>query len=436
MPDTDTLTPEAGPQPPEKTRMSRGIRDEKEKKNAKGENRDPGQRKRLGHDKQGQSKTRQAINAVRDPLKAAREKAQKLNPLNSMKNLREKLSPKQALKGGGKKLLKAGAQRAVVALATVSWPVWAVIGGILLIIVVFVTVMGPGGTDPNALTKLTLTMTGPTEAVTGAELDYQINVGYPGTAQDILITDNIPLGTEFISSGQKATCDNGICNNASKTITWSLRENVILQNSLLSNVSSILSLKLKATANNSFLINQAEGTVMGEGLPPGDGGGPPAEGYIPPQPETNNCGGKYDFSKWPELNSVGNFGDPQCNFSKESLGNLINVKEPNPEYANIWFNIIVPGEAVNYSPNTHAPPSSGTPDAGGAWGLYQMGSSKPPPPGQPPPAPGNNGIYDRGDVNWELQTTNAIAYWKLIHCNFWSYWEAYRKAGLRDVDHC
>lgn len=329
--------------------------------------------------------------------------------------------------GGG---AASGGSAAVGGAAAASSPVLLivliVVGILILIIIIIVMMAGAGGASQNQTSDLKITKAGPTEAQIGDELLYQITVIYPKQATDIVITDNIPDGTEYISSDQKTTCDNGECNTTSKVVTWNLKDILPVQNGAISNANTILVLKLRATANNSFLVNRAEGTVTPYVPRPDTGGGPPAEGFVPAAPHTTDCSGKYNFSKWPDQNPLGNFGDPQCNFSKDNLYKHLQTKESNPEFVNIWFNMVVPVES-GYSPDAFAPPVGVqcSLDCAGAWGLYQMGSSSPP--GQAPPAPGKNGPLDRGDVNWEVQTTMAINYNReLLKCNF-RYWQSAMK---------
>lgn len=104
-------------------------------------------------------------------------------------------------------------------------------------------------------------------------------------------------------------------------------------------------------------------------------------------PNQNNCQGRYAFFK----TSLGNFGDPGCNFSKDEL--YTQLKELDPANADFWFYTIIRCES-NYDPNNFNPNAI---DSAGAWGLFQMGRGK-------------NGQYDHGDVNWTLQTSNAVNY--------------------------
>lgn len=144
----------------------------------------------------------------------------------------------------------------------------------------------------------------------------------------------------------------------------------------------------------------------GTNCPPAAGGpvagGPITADYVPPSDDV--CGGKYSANV--RKNPIAkNFGDPQCNFTKDALHNLL--RQEDPQDADFWFNEVVKCES-GYNPNAYAGHAEiGTPDPGGAWGLYQMGSSTPP--GSPPPAPGRGGQNDRGDVPWVLQTKNAVS---------------------------
>ena len=140
--------------------------------------------------------------------------------------------------------------------------------------------------------------------------------------------------------------------------------------------------------------NKAKG-----GAKPASGSGQPTAG----QPKANCDTSKYaaDIQKNPLKK---NFGDPNCDFTKDELFKLL--KQIDPGNANKWFNTIVPCEST-YNPNTYAP-FSNSPDPAGTWGLYQMGR-------------GRNGQYDHGDVEWKIQTSNAVNYNKKIGGTF-AYW--------------
>lgn len=150
--------------------------------------------------------------------------------------------------------------------------------------------------------------------------------------------------------------------------------------------------------------------------------------YVPPNSDI--CSGKYLIFD----TSIDNFGNPNCDFTKADLYNLLASLEPptGPSQPNLpgkdfWFFYMAPCES-GYEPNAFNGTGE-TPDAAGAWGLWQMGSSNPP--GQAPPAPGKNGPYDRGDVKWPVQTTNAISYAKNLVTNgntIEGYWAAARES--------
>ena len=273
MADTDTKDPTDQVGSYEDDLAKRSTRDQQQDKEANGPT--PEKPKNEAGDTAKKGKIRKGISAVRDPLKTARDKVKNLDPREKIRNLQKQMSPSQLAKKGAEKLLKEGAKKAVVAAA--SNPVGLIIIIVVIFILAIIIVIITGGSAGGLQNKeLQITKTGPDSAINGAELDYQINLAFAGTATDIIIKDPLPAGTEFISSGQKSTCDNGACNQASRTVIWNLKDIVPLQGGILSNVSTALSLKLKATADDSTLVNQAQGEVIGAGAlpvnPPGGGG--------------------------------------------------------------------------------------------------------------------------------------------------------------------
>lgn len=136
-----------------------------------------------------------------------------------------------------------------------------------------------------------------------------------------------------------------------------------------------------------------------------------SQGTISQEPNNNTCGNS-GYSRYMQINPTHkNFGDPSCNMSKDKLYAII--KQLDPDNVDRWFFVVVPGES-GYNPNAYAPPSTGTPDAGGAWGLFQMGQGK-------------NGDYDHGNVDWIKQTFNAINYRKITINGSWRYWATARQ---------
>lgn len=133
-------------------------------------------------------------------------------------------------------------------------------------------------------------------------------------------------------------------------------------------------------------------------------GGPPIIG--------DSCGGKYTTSNAPQ----GNFGDPNCTYSDSNLYSYLQTVAPAGPQSQVgsadwWFYTIAPCEST-YQPNAHRPHhvdgQEDTPDPNGAWGLYQIGST-----GRA------NARYDFGNVEWKLQTRNAIG---LLRENGAGYW--------------
>ncbi len=127
---------------------------------------------------------------------------------------------------------------------------------------------------------------------------------------------------------------------------------------------------------------------------------PQASGGGAGVPQPGQCDKKYKLNNPLKKN----FGDPNCDFTKDGLSKLL--KELDPKNADKWFNKIIPCES-EYNPNAYAP-FSHSPDPAGTWGLFQMGR-------------GRNGQYDHGDVEWKTQVRNAVQYNKGIGGSF-DYW--------------
>lgn len=93
-------------------------------------------------------------------------------------------------------------------------------------------------------------------------------------------------------------------------------------------------------------------------------------------------------------NPLGNFGDQNCNFTKDKLASLIQQKDSTD--FNEWFFVIAPCES-GFNPDSYNPVSR----SGSAWGLFQMGGGT---------NAGLNGQWDYGNVDWPIQTSNALNY--------------------------
>lgn len=268
------------------------------------------------------------------------------------------------------------------------------------------------------VTTLTLTKSGPSTGSANELLRYEMHAISTVPTTDITITDTIPTNTQFSSATGNYTCDNGTCNSASRRITWHTKDMTNPQDATVS-----LTVKVNSGVSNTKIINVASATSEEQTAVAG--------AYVSPA-DINSCSGKYASYISGRNNLLPkNYGDPQCSFTKDKLyAFLMQQENRNTKFVNYWFYDIIPGES-GYNPNAFAPPvgEQARIDAGGAWGLFQMGSSTPP--GSQPPAPGKNGPYDRGDVNWEVQATNAITYNRTkLQCDFW-YWATYRRVHSR-----
>jgi uncharacterized repeat protein (TIGR01451 family) len=315
--------------------------------------------------------------------------------------------------------------------------------GLLAFLIVWTTLLGGGGglatgtiVPEEEDKELVISKTGPSTARRGDQLLYTITIAYPNTASDVIVTDVIPVGTQFFTATQRVTCDGGgPCTSSSKTVTWSAKAN-----GLTPPLDTSFTLSLRATQDNAWVVNILNGSVVAAG--------PVSSGYNPPAP-ASSCGGKYASYVGRNWLLPLNYGDPLCNFTKEKLKDLLIAQEKTlhptdyMKFVNFWFVNIVPGES-GFNPNAWAAPvgQQAAIDGCGAWGLFQMGSTmenengrRTCRPAQAPPAPGKNGVYDRGDVNWEEQAKNAFMYNKvLLQCDFW-YWSTYRRGHTR-IDYC
>lgn len=140
-------------------------------------------------------------------------------------------------------------------------------------------------------------------------------------------------------------------------------------------------------------------------------------------PNQDNCGGRYTLT-----NPLGNYGDPNCNYNDNDL--YLELQAKDPVNADYWFYAVVPCETVNRNDGAMDPNSyNASSTSGQALGLYQMGHIAYPSFGldyqvaDDPDASGDG--YDRGDVEWHLQTSNAINYNNQIIGGSFAYWPSY-----------
>jgi|SRR5579885_319078 len=316
---------------------------------------------------------------------------------------------------------------------------------LLLFFMLFSAGSGVSGTNPQT-NPLTITKTGPEAIANSTNFSYTITVSYPYTAQDIIITDKLDPSTKFVDSQWKKYSIDA----ASNTITWKASDNTPNYKGTLSAPITIsFTFTVQPTAQNTYVYNLgATAEVLGSA-----GGGNIA--YTPPN--TNTCNGTYqkDFDLFAQYGfTQKNYGDPNCELAslqsaqaQDKIYQLVlqteeSMNKNNPDlakkFAAIWYTIIIPGES-GYDPDDWAPPTGVQQqlDSGGAWGLFQMGSSTPAgktPVQNDPSTWGKNGFYDRGDVNWENQINNAVSYNHNLGCTFW-YWSTYR-TGHTEVTQC
>lgn len=268
-------------------------------------------------------------------------------------------------------------------------PLGGIIIGALFALAFFSIVFGlmdpiPGGSIPTfptdssqpkkSIPGLTLTLTGPIEINNGELLQYTISVTYnPSVAttplSDIVVYDILPDNTSFAEASGAYTYENG-------RISWPMSQN---QNSF---TFTLRPTSPDVLVSNTVYADIASGSSVGS------------------NPSADSCGGKYNLAS----NPIGaNFGDPDCQFTKDALFTLLQSLDPTN--ANKWYYEIVPCES-GYNPNAY---NGSAVDPGGAWGLFQMGQ-------------GRNGQFDHGDVGWSSQASNAVTYNKdLINSSF-AYW--------------
>ncbi len=238
----------------------------------------------------------------------------------------------------------------------------------------------------------------------GTNLNYSIVVMVDtaiaqDSPNDLSAVANIPPGTTFVSAtGTYSLSDPG-------KISWKLYP----ENSSTANEGKIIltfAFNLTVRPQNDIVV---ENLLTIEGA---SGGAPPASGLAP---NDNYCNGKYTYVLSNKLLAK-NFGDPDCTLDTMQKRNDLYdlLKQKDPQWADFWFNVIIPGES-GYRPNAWG---CGTWNASekqcnppfaprGAWGLFQMGSSRPP--GELKARGGT-----RGDVTWKEQVNNAINHNKFI----------------------
>lgn len=307
-------------------------------------------------------------------------------------------------------LLAAGGQAAIAIVANpIFWIAVAVVG-LFVFVAWYDNMIGNADCNkPTGQMRIEKSLAGlnvnKTEVANGKQIDYLIKVSYDlacrtRTLPSVAVTDKLTEGVKFVEKSAKSgffntpgTGPDGVYDESTKTLTWTFT------NFPMSNNTAYLEFSVLPEKDDFWVVNEATVKYTLDSI-----GGATAAGFPPTQ---DNCNGTYNLT-----NPLGNFGDPSCNFKKDDLYTLL--KQQDNTNANFWFYQVVRCES-GYNPNSWRNPNiiPKTPDPAGAWGLYQMGRGK-------------NGQYDRGDVPWQQQTTNAVNYSKGIF-SIASYWACARE---------
>ncbi|MBI2621390.1 MAG: hypothetical protein HYW63_01935 [Candidatus Levybacteria bacterium] len=209
---------------------------------------------------------------------------------------------------------------------------------------------------------------------------------------DLTLVSDFPSGTELVEA---QTTGNYILDPEGGIISWALSEN-----------SSFATRNETQTSYNfTYVLNPlrditADITLSIEGLSDDSGRGDPAVG--------DDCTGQYTQQNSPQ----GNFGDPECDFTKNGLKDeLDRIDRPNAEF---WY-LIAECES-GHRPNAYfrcnADRTICTPQVTGAWGLFQMSISR----------PNRAPYYAGGRGPWEDQTRGAVNRNKKVINESFDYW--------------
>lgn len=231
----------------------------------------------------------------------------------------------------------------------------------------------------------------PSEVEVGKQSVCTITVVYPGSADDIQTVATIYPHAEYVKGSAN---HNGVYTTNPNTVTWDAQqENLPLANP----ISLTYMLTVTKTIDLAGVPITVNAIVDG-----GTAGGNVSANH-------NNCGGEYTLN-----NPLGNFGDPQCNFTRQGLGTEETELDSAHKYTWDCIARYESGGGTGYDPNAF----NGNSTSGkGAYGLFQMN----------PPGEGNN-QYDNGGVNWPAQLSNAVNYNKGLGGTF-GYWGTYYTNG-------
>lgn len=281
-----------------------------------------------------------------------------------------------------------------------------IIGLIFLFIVIYLLFFGGGGSLPFGsnsasptpapssggstyppIPGLTLTLIGPEIIANGELLKYTVETSYDSSQtlpiENITIFNDIPPGTSFSASNST-----GSFTESGSQVSWPLsnpdnRDGFIIV--------------LDLDQNDILVSNKVYARATG-GSESGN-----------TDPTATDCGNPSYAMYLQKIAGGLNFGDPNCDFDRSKLYTLL--EQIDPLNADAWY--ACAQLESSYIPVAYAGHAEiGTPDPGGAWGLFQMGQ-------------GNKRPTDNGRVVWTQQATNAVADSKL-YPSFKDYWQCFR----------
>lgn len=252
------------------------------------------------------------------------------------------------------------------------------------------TTAGGGSQGVPSIPGFNIDIEGPQEEANGAILKYTVTISHnPSIAPplaNIEVYDALPSGARLVDTTGVLKAPGSSPN------VWALSEPAN---------QTRFEIRVQPNQSDAYF----DYTVSARSLATSPGTGAP--------PTADNCNGAYDLTKWPSKNPLNaNYGDPSCNLTRNDLYTLL--KQLDPTYADVWYQMASCETGGTYSPNSF----NGASTSGTAWGLFQMGHEAYPDLGIPLQM---NNQYDRGDVEWTIQASNAINYNKQRGNDF-AYW--------------
>ncbi|HXB12492.1 MAG TPA: hypothetical protein VNZ45_10925, partial [Bacteroidia bacterium] len=314
---------------------------------------------------------------------------------------------KQGLRALGKALAPYTAGISIVAAeGIIHWRISLILIAILFLFFFMMFDTTTFDPPPQDNTPTTSDTCNPQKASFGQTSVCTITVTYNGSADDIVITDTILPGTDFVSADHKGTYD-----KASQTITWDAKQLNLPLNPV--NITVTVTVRVTTHQNNTIVYNAYDINPTGLTSGSGSGGGAAIPGNLPPS--SNTCSGIYSYymSITPGHQ---NYGDPTCTLVKKDPNGvaiinkdaiLTELKTLKSSEAMGWFICVIPNES-SYNANAYLGAST---SGKGAYGLVQMN-----------PTGAGNGKYDNGQVVWPLQLSNGINYNDKVIGHSFSYW--------------